>query len=380
MIDRLALAPLLLVGCACLSVCLPFSMAELNAAEKPTPGHGVIQTIVGSGSAHDNGPTGAALSANLSQPFGLEFGPDGALYICERGLHRIRRWDPRTDQLATYAGTGVEGFAGDGGPATAARLSEPHELRFDRAGNLYWTDMKNHVIRRVERETGIITTFAGIGGQAGFSGDGGPATQARLKQPHSLAFDTGGNLYIADIGNHRIRRVDARSGVIETIAGTGEKQLPKDGAVAKTSPILGPRALFVADDRMWIALREGHAVWKLDLADGTLHHVAGTGEAGFAIANGPAKEARFNGPKGIAVGPDRMVYVVDSSNHVLRKIDPARGTISIVSGIPREPGFSGDGGPAAQAHLNNLHGVCITADGEIYIGDSDNNRVRRVSP
>lgn len=352
------------------------SATELTAAEKA----GVIETIAGSGSPNDNGPTAPAPAANINQPFGLEWGPDRALYLCERGLHRIRRWDPQTNEVSTCAGTGVEGFAGDGGPATAAKLSEPHELRFDRDGNLYWTDMKNHVIRRVERSTGIISTFAGIGGEAGFSGDGGPATQARLKQPHSLAFDVAGNLYIADIGNHRIRRVDARSGMIETIAGTGEKQLPKDGATAKTSPILGPRALFVAGDVMWIALREGHAVWKLDLKAGCLHHVAGTGEAGFAVGEGPAKQARFNSPKGIAVGPDGMVYVVDSSNHVLRKIDPTRGTISIVAGIPREPGVSGDGGPATQAHLNNLHGVCIAADGAIYIGDSDNNRVRRVSP
>lgn len=380
MINRLGPPRLLFVGCVGMGALLPFLVAQRTAAESSKKVSGTIETIAGSGSPQDNGPTASALSANLSQPFGLEFGPDRALYICERGLHRIRRWDPQTNELSTYAGTGVEGFAGDGRAATAARLSEPHELRFDRAGNLYWTDMKNHVIRRVERQTGIISTFAGTGGQAGFSGDGGSATQARLKQPHSLAFDAADNLYIADIGNHRIRRVDARSGTIETIAGTGEKQLPKDGAVAKASPILGPRALFVAGDVMWIALREGHAVWKLDITAGTLHHVAGTGEAGFAIADGPAKEARFNGPKGIAVGPDRMVYVVDSSNHVLRKIDPARGTISIVSGIPREPGFSGDGGPAAQAHLNNLHGVCISADGAIYIGDSDNNRVRRVSP
>ena len=353
---------------------------ELIAVEKTGKPAGTIDTIAGSGSPSDNGPAAPALSANINQPFGLEFGPDGALYICERGLHRIRRWNPKTNELSTYAGSGVAGFAGDGGPATAAKLWEPHELRFDRAGNLYWTDMRNHVIRRVERKTGVISTFGGIGGKAGFGGDGGPSTKAQFKQPHSLAFDAADNLYIADIGNHRIRRVDAKTGVIETIAGTGEKQPPKDGAVAKTSPILGPRALFVVGDVMWIALREGNAVWKMDLKAGTLHHVGGSGEAGFAVADGPVKDAQFNNPKGIAVGPDGMVYVVDSGNHVLRKIAPEKGTISVVSGIPREANFSGDGGPAAKAHLNNLHGVCIAIDGAIYIGDSDNNRVRRVNP
>ncbi len=378
--DRIIRARLPIVGLFAVSALVSHLASPRCAAQQATKAPGTIETIAGSGSPADNGPAAPALSANISQPFGLEFGPDRALYICERGLHRIRRWDPQTNELSTYAGTGVEGFAGDGGPATTAKLSEPHELRFDRAGNLYWTDMKNHVIRRVERNTGIISTFAGMGGEAGFSGDGGPATQAKLKQPHSLAFDAAGNLYIADIGNHRIRRVDAQSGVIETIAGTGEKRLPQDGAIAKTSPILGPRALFVAGDTLWIALREGNAVWKMGLKAGTLHHIGGTGEPGFAVASGSVKQARFNNPKGIAVGPEGMVYVVDSSNHVLRKIDPKNGTISIVAGIPREADFTGDGGPAAKAHLNNLHGVCIATDGTIYIGDSDNNRVRRVSP
>src|SRR4029079_16757483 len=152
------------------------------------------------------------------------------------------------------------------------------------------------------------------------------------------------------------------------------------GAVAKTSPILGPRALFVVGQTMWIALREGNAVWKMDLTKGTLHHVSGTGKKGFAVVDGPMKDAQYDSPKGIAVGPDGMVYVVDSSNHVLRKIDPTKGTVTVVAGIPKEPKFDGDGGDATKAHLNNLHGVCIAKDGTLYIGDSDNHRVRRVKP
>jgi DNA-binding beta-propeller fold protein YncE len=341
---------------------------------------GTIDTIAGSGAATDNGPSAPALSANMNQPFGLEFGPDGGLYICERGLHRIRRLDMKTGVLSTVAGTGKPGFAGDGGPATEAQLYEPHELRFDAAGNLYWTDMRNHVIRRVDMKSKTISTFAGTGGKSGFEGDGGAATACKLASPHSLAFDAAGNLYIADIGNHRIRKVDAKTGVIETVGGTGEKKLPQDGAVAKSSPILGPRALFVVGDVMWIALREGSAVWTMDLKNGTLHHVGGTGKAGFAVADGPVKDAQFNSPKGIAVAADGMVYVVDSSNHVLRKIDPAKRTVSVVAGIPKEKDFSGDGGDATKAHLNNLHGVCIAKDGTLYIGDSDNHRVRRVKP
>ncbi len=341
---------------------------------------GTIETVAGSGAATDNGPTGKAAETNINQPFGVEFGPDGALYICERGLHRIRRWDSQTGEVSTYAGTGKPGFAGDGGPAVAAQLFEPHELRFDRAGNLYWTDMRNHAIRRVDGKTKIISTVAGKGGSDGFSGDGGPATEALLKQPHSLAFDAEENLYIADIGNHRIRKVDVKSGKIETIGGTGERKLPKDGATASGSPILGPRALFIDGGTLWVALREGNSVWKLDLKAGTLHHVSGTGKKGFAVVDGPAKDAQYDSPKGIAVGADKLVYVVDSSNHVIRRLDPVNGTVTVVAGIPKTAKFSGDGGDATAAGLSNPHAICLTADGTMLIGDSDNHRVRRVKP
>ncbi|MCE9608404.1 MAG: hypothetical protein K8U03_26270 [Planctomycetia bacterium] len=340
----------------------------------------LIDTVVGSGRGTNNGPTGKALETNVNQPFGVAFGPDGALYICERGMHRIRRWDAKTGEVSTYAGSGKLGFAGDGGPAIEALIAEPHELRFDRAGNLYWTDMANHVIRRVDAKTKTISTFAGIGGKAGFSGDGGPATEALLKTPHSLAFDAMENLYIADIGNHRIRRVDAKAGVITTVAGNGEKAIPLEGATAVGSPIFGPRALDIDGETMWIALREGSSVWRLDLAKGTLHHVSGTGKRGFAVVEGPAKDAQYDSPKGIAVGPDKLVYVVDSSNHLIRRIDPAKGTVSIVAGVPKTAKFSGDGGPATEAHLANPHAIGFAPDGTIFIGDSDNHRVRRVKP
>ncbi|MGC3968783.1 MAG: hypothetical protein QM775_15875 [Pirellulales bacterium] len=232
-----------------LAVCSAFSLLT------PLTQAATIETVAGSGGKTDNGAAGKALETNINQPFGVEFGPDGALYICERGLHRIRRWDSKTGEVTTFAGTGKPGFAGDGGPATEALLFEPHELRFDKAGNIYWTDMKNHVIRKVDWKTRIISTVAGHGRRATVSaGDGGPATKALLKQPHSIAFDDVENMYIADIGNHRIRKIDAKTGVIETICGTGEKKLPQDGAVAKTSPILGPRALYVAGATLWVAL------------------------------------------------------------------------------------------------------------------------------
>jgi len=323
-------------------------------------------------------PAGDGTAANVGQPFGVEFGPDGGLYICEVENHRIRRYDPMTQELTTIAGTGVAGYSGDGGPATAAEMNEPYEIRFDEAGNLYVVEMINHIVRRIDAKTQVITTVAG-NGTKGFGGDGGPATMAALNRPHSIALDGRGGLFIADIGNHRIRRVDLAAGTIQTIAGTGEKTMPQDGQQAEGHPMVGPRALFVDGGVLWIALREGHSVWTMDLNTGTLAHVAGTGKKGFTGDGGPATEATFDGPKGIAVGPKGHVYVVDTENQAIRKIDTQRGVISTIAGYgPDARGFGGDGGSATVAKMDRPHGVCVGADGAVYVGDTNNHRVRRV--
>lgn len=325
-------------------------------------------------------PVGDGTPGNVGQPFGVEFGPDGGLYICEVENHRIRRYDLETQTLTTVAGTGRAGYSGDGGPAMDAAMNEPYELRFDDAGNLFVVEMMNHIVRRVDGKTGIITTVAGTG-QQGFGGDGGPATEALLHRPHSIALDERGGLLIADIGNHRIRRVDLAAGTIRTIAGNGEKTMPEDGQQAESNPMVGPRALFVDGDTLWIALREGHSVWTMDLNTGTLAHVAGTGKQGFTGDGGPPREATFNGPKGIAVGPEGHVYVVDTENQAIREIDIQRGVITTVAGHgPDARGFGGDGGPATAASLDRPHGVCVGMDGAVYIGDTNNHRVRRVRP
>ncbi len=335
---------------------------------------GEISTIAGSGNSADGGTGGPATKTNIGNPFGVEFGPDGALYICEVTNHRVRKLDLKTGQLTTVAGCGRKGYAGDGGPATEALLNEPYEVRFDRQANMYFVEMQNHLIRRVDAKTGKISTVAGTG-EAGFSGDGGPATKAQFRQPHSLVLDEAGAIYVADIGNHRIRRVDPQ-GNIDTIAGTGEKQLPKEGQTAKGKPILGPRALAISGSTMWIALREGNSIWNLDLKQGALHHAAGTGKKGFR--DGPAATAEFNGPKGIALGSDGAVFIVDTENQAIRRLDPAKNTVSTVTGVgPDARGYNGDGQPATTAHLNRPHGICIGAEGSVYIGDSENHRVRR---
>ena len=337
-----------------------------------------IDTVAGTGKPDDGGERGPALKTNIGDPFGVEIGPDGALYICEVRNHRVRKLDLKSGELTTVAGCGQKGYAGDGGPAKEAKLNEPYEVRFDKAGNLLFVEMKNHLVRRVDRRTGTISTIAGSG-QPGFGGDGGPATAAQLNNPHSIALDADDNLYIADIANHRIRRVDARSGTISTIAGNGEKKLPVAGQVATGKPMVGPRALFIQNGTLWIALREGHSVWKMELASRMLTHMAGTGKRGFTGDGGFANEATFDGPKGIAVGPDGVVYVVDTENHAIRTIDPASRKISTLAGRgPEHGGGAGDGGDARQATLNRPHGICVAPDGAVYIGDTLNHRVRRI--
>ena len=329
---------------------------------------GTIETIAGNGKPDVVG-----------QPFGVEIGPDGALYICEVQNHRVLRLDLKSRELTTVAGTGTKGYSGDGGPATKAQLNEPYEVRFDRGGNMLCVEMKNYVVRKVDRESGKISTVAGTG-EMGFGGDGGPATKAQLNIPHSIALDQDDNIYIADIGNHRIRRVDAKTGIITTIAGNGEKKPPVHGQSAAGKPMIGPRALFIDGGTLWIALREGHSVWRMDLTSGLVSHVAGTGQKGFSGDGGPAKEATFNGPKGIAVGPDKGIYVVDTENQVIRRIDAATGVITTVAGRgPSHVGGEGDGGPATAATMDRPHGVCVGPDGAIYIGDTNNHRVRRVN-
>jgi len=314
----------------------------------------------------------------IGQPFGVEIGPDGALYVCEVENHRITRVDLATGKTKVVVGTSRQGYSGDGGPALEADLNEPYEIRFDCADNMFFVEMKNHIVRKVDAKTGIISTVAG-NGRPGYSGDGGPATKASLRNPHSIVLDGCERVLIADIGNHRIRAVDLKTGIVTTIAGTAERKLPVDGQKALGNPIIGPRALFQDGDTLWIALREGHSVWRMNLKDGILRHVAGTGKKGFTGDGGPAKKGTFNGPKGIAVGPRGKVYVVDTENQAIRIIDSEKGTLDTLAGYgPKGRGYGGDDGPAAKAKMDRPHGVCVGPDGTVYIGDTNTHRVRAV--
>lgn len=358
------------VRCFTIFALLAFWSAPLQA------GSLTIETTAGAGGTDNNGDEGTGLASNVGEPFGVEIGPDGALYITEVRHHRVRRLDLATGRIGTVAGSGQPGYSGDGGPATKARLNEPYEVRFHPQGHMFFVEMQNHVVRRVDAQTGTISTVAGTG-VAGFSGDGGPATQATFRQPHSIALDGHGNLYVADIGNHRIRRIQLSTGIVESIAGNDERKLPVEGQIAKEGPLLGPRALFIDGRTLWVACREGHSVWRMDLEEGRLHHVAGTGVRGYQGDGGPAKLAALDGPKGIAVGPDGFVYVADTENHAIRRIEPRSGLIDTVAGNGRQ-GSGGDGGPATDGQLSRPHGICVGRDGTLYIGDTLYHRVRRV--
>jgi DNA-binding beta-propeller fold protein YncE len=269
------------------------------------------------------------------------------------------------------------GYAGDGRPASRALCNEPYEVRFDAEDHMYFVEMQNHVVRKVDAKTAIISTVAGDG-TAGFSGDGGKATKARLKQPHSIALDGAGGLYIADIGNLRIRRVDLRSGLIETVGGAGEKGTTLDGASLAETPLEGPRALdFDLRGNMFLALREGNSIFKVNLRAQKLIHLAGTGRAGYSGDGGQAKVAALSGPKGIAVGPGGDVYIADTENHAVRVIRAKNGTIETLVG----DGTPGDGPEISprRCRLQRPHGVFVDPKGNVYIGDSSNHRVRKLA-
>lgn len=368
-----------IIGCAVLLLLtLAFDVRFTEARQQKKAR---ISTFAGTGQAGYSGDGGKAAEAQLENPFGIVRGPDGALYICDTMNHVIRRV-ARNGVITTVAGSGKNGYSGNGGPATKAELNEPYEVRFDKSGNLFFVERMNHIVRRVDRKTQIISTVAGTG-QADFSGDGGPANKATLNQPHSIQFDNNGDLYICDILNHRIRKVVMKTGIITTFAGTGEKKPTPDGAKIVNTPLHGPRAIdFDREGNLWLALREGNAVYKLDLKAGIIHHIAGTGKQGFTGNGGPAKLATLSGPKGLSVAPDGNIYLADTESHSIRMIDIKNGAIQLIAGFGEKgnniSSSCADGDPL-KCPLIRPHGVFVDKDGTIFIGDSEAHRVRMIT-
>lgn len=337
-----------------------------------------ITTVAGTGTKGTAPDPTPATSAQIDNPFGITRGPDGALYFCEYGGQHIRKITA-DGLLHNVAGTGKSGYTGDGGPATEATFNLPHELRFDKAGNLYIADMTNNAIRRIDGKTGIITTFAGTG-KPGYTGDDGPAAQAQLKQPHSIQFDpTAEHLYICDIGNNVIRRVDMKSGTISTFAGTGKPGDSPDGAPIAGTPLKGPRSIdFDSKGDLWLVTREGNQVLRFDLKAATIHIIAGNGKKGFTGNGGPAREAALSGPKGIALDSAGNAWLADTESHSIRMIEAKTGKLLLMVGTG-EKGDGPDGDPL-QCKLARVHGVFVDKDGAVYIGDSENHRVRVLRP
>ncbi len=339
-----------------------------------------IRTIAGDGTSGKARDLGPAREMSLSNPFGVQPLADGSLIVTSFDQHVIYRLDSSYGRLERIAGTGRGGLSGTGGEhPTDVALNEPHEVKVDVLGNIYVADTTNHRIGKIDAQTGRWSVVAGTG-TAGFSGDKGRAVEAQLNQAYSLAVDDQ-DLYVADLGNHRIRHVDLRSGTIQTICGTGEAGMPSHGGRAVEQPLAGPRSLAVDSTNLWIVLREGNSVWRVGRQDGKIYHVAGSGEKGRLGDAGDARAAQFNGPKGIAVDPDVALYIADTENHAIRRVDLKSGRISTTVGSSDGlAGFNGDGDQLRQCQLNRPHGVCLLPSGGLVIGDSENHRVRLCEP
>ncbi len=328
---------------------------------------GTITTVAGNGAYRFSGDGGAATSASLNLPYGVAVDSAGNLYIADFGNNRIRQVSGGT--ITTMAGDGNASFSGDGGPATSASLKWPEGVAVDSAGNLYIADFENDRIRKVSG--GTITTVAG-NGIGRFSGDGGPATSASLLTPSAVAVDSTGNLYIADASNRRIRKVSG--GTITTVAGNGNAGFSGDGGPATSASLLSPMGVAVDSvGNLYIADDQNDRIRKV--SGGTITTFAGNGNGGFSTDGGPATSASLYEPYGVAVDSAGNLYIADYGNNRIRKV--SGGTITTVAGGGNQ-GFSGDGGPATGASLYYPRGVAVDSAGNLYIADLENNRIREV--
>ncbi len=406
---------------------------------------GIITTVAGNGSWGYSGDEGPAAVASLATPFGVAVGPDDTIYIADSANSCIRKvgppgcvTGPETCIITTVAG-GQWGFGGDGGPATQAKLTNPNDVFIDSLHQMYIADTGNNRIRMVDRQ-GIIHTIAGTGA-AGYAGDGGPATQAWLNAPIQVAVDNAGNIFIADKGNRRVRMIDPYDRYIWTLAGNGEMGSGGDGGPAveaelyfpygvaasafsgdvyisvttgeapsqhnrvrvvrdfdiieplvgggsaegapATEALIDPRGSDVQAGRgvlpdLYFADGSNNRLRRVDGGSGTIATVAGTGEPGYSGDRGLATKAKLNLPLDVAAYSDGTLFIADTSNNVIRKVSPS-GIITTVAGT----GFwnyGGDGGPATSAYLATPTGVAIDKLGNLYIADSENYRIRKVGP
>jgi sugar lactone lactonase YvrE len=344
-----------------------------SCIRKVTPG-GLISTVAGNGNYGYSGDGGPATSAQINTPFGIAVDAAGNLFIADSGNGRIRKVTP-DGLISTVAGDGTAGYSGDGGPATSAQFWDLIGVAVDAAGNLFIADQMNARIRKVT-PGGLISTVAG-NGTYGYSGDGGPATSAQLSDPQGVAVDTAGNLFIADGGNGRIRKVTL-AGIISTVAGNGTYGYSGDGGPATSAQFYGLIGIAVdAAGNLFIADTYNACIRKVT-PDGLISTVAGDGNPGFQGDGGPATSARFWWPYGIAVDTVGNLFIADTGNARIRKVTPG-GLISTVAGNGTQ-GFEGDGGPALQAQFHYPYGIAVDTAGNLFIADMYNARIRKVTP
>jgi sugar lactone lactonase YvrE len=337
-----------------------------------------ISTVVGSGTQGYSGDGGVATSAALHQPTGVAADSAGNLYIADFYNQVIRKVAAGTGIITTVAGTGTAGYGGDEGPATSAALNQPYGVTVDSAGNLYIADFGNERIRKVAANTGTITTVAGTGG-LGDSGYGGPATSAALYGPTGVAVDNAGNLFIADTLNNIVLKVAAGTGIITVVAGNGTRGYSGDRGAATSAELNQPFTVSVdSKGNLYIADSYNQRIREVAAGTGTITTVAGDGMSGYSGDGGSATDAELNYPDGVTADSAGNLYIVDSNNQVIRFVAAGTGTITTVAGNGSQ-GYSGDGGPATSAELSDPFDAAIDIAGNLYIADTLNDRIRKVT-
>ena len=342
------------------------------------PGLLWISTVAGNGVNGFVGDGGAGTSASLQYPARVALDGGGNVLIADTYNHRIRRVAAGTGVITTVAGTGALGFSGDGGPATSASLYYPYGVAVDGGGNVLIADTENYRIRRLAAGTGVITTVAGNGAN-GFSGDGGPGTSARLAYPAGVAVDGGGNVLIADVNNHRIRRLAVGTGVITTVAGNGVYGFSGDGGPGTSASLAYPYGVAVdGGGNVLIADNSNHRIRRLAAGTEVITTVAGSGVQGFSGDGGPGTSALLFFPTGVAVDGGGNVLIADLRNHRIRRLAAGTGVITTVAGNGAI-GSSGDGGPGTSASLAYPFGVAVDGDGNVLIACTHDNRIRMLA-
>ena len=343
---------------------------------------GVLSTVAGTGNRGYFGDGGAAISANLRYPGNTAVDAAGNLYIADYGNNAIRRVDATTQTITTVAGNGDGGYSGDNGPAIQASLNSPWWVSIDGAGNLYIADTSNNVIRKVDAVTQTITTVAG-NGTRNYGGDGGLATSAQLNNPQTVVVDASGNLYISDTSNNRVRKVDAATQNISTVAGNGTAGYSGDGGLATSAELAGLWTIALdGAGNLYIVDDEDSVIRKVDASTQKITTVAGNGNSGYSGDGGPATGAALNVPSAVAVDAAGNMYIADYYNNLIRKVDAATQTIFSVAGSgycqsTTDP--CGDGGSALEGDFNGPTSVTLDGAGNLYIADDENNRIRKVS-